>query len=73
MGLKECQDFKDSFCNTHDDKNTHEGPGHEENRPLNLSFLEKETDNACRKNPKAPYGQRGEKNQSQIPQGHNLL
>ena len=70
---KECQDLKDSFCNAHDDEDTHEGPGHEENRSLNLSLLEEEADNACRKNSKAPYGQRGKKDQSQIPQGHDLL
>ena len=45
-GLKEGNDLKDPFCNAHDDENTYEGAGHQENSSFNPPFFKKETNDA---------------------------
>jgi len=44
--LKEGDYLKNPFCNSHDNKNTDEGADHQEEGAFELSFPEKETDDA---------------------------
>jgi len=69
---KEGEDLEDSTCNSHDNENTDQGACHQENRAFHPSFLEKEADDARRKNSKPSNRKSGKQDQSDIPQGHHL-
>ena len=54
--LKERDYLKDPICDTHDDENTYEGTGHQENGSFKPPFFKKEANDACRKNSKPRMG-----------------
>ncbi len=68
--LKESNDFKDPFCNSHDNENADEGAGHQEEGALELPFSEKEADDAPWKDAKTPDGKSRKQDQTHVSQAH---
>ena len=71
--LKQSQNLKDPLGDSHDDENTYEGAGHQENGSFNPPFFKKETNDACWKDSKTPNGKSRKQDQSHIPQGHHFF
>jgi hypothetical protein len=71
--LEKVKNLDRSLGNAHDDEDSQEGADHQEDRSLQLSLLQEETDDTPRENPEAPNRKGRQKDQSHVSEGQHFF